>query len=326
MTDGESLLDQVLDRRPLDEHDGRSGAAIETGHLADGTPVYVKTSPLDRDLAQILTGNGRRELELFAAGTLDALPAGVASALLGVEEVDGSIVTVSRALDDAILTWERVLTADEVRLVLARMASVHERFAGRAPAGLCSLETRLSLFAPQHLDVIERASPDLVAAVRRGRELLPDLVPAEVAAALERSLRDAAPLAAALSRSGTTLLHGDFWLVNLALDGDTLIPLDWGIATEGPPAIDFITFAIGGMSNVAMSRDALLAAARAACGPAADPDVLALAEYWALMELGWNKALDVVDHPDESKRATERGDLDFWVARARAALEAGLVP
>ena len=321
-----SLLARVLDRTPLEQHDGRSGAAIETGHLADGTKVYVKISPLERDLAEVVTGNGRRELELLASGVFDELPDGVGTALVGVEEVDGSIVTVSRAVDDTILGWDRVLSADEVRLVFSRITAVHQRFAGRAPTGLCSLEKRISLFSPQHLVAMEQTNPGLAAAVRRGLELLPELIPRELDESLRRSLADPGPLADALRAQGTTLLHGDFWLVNLALEGSTLVPLDWGIATEGPAAIDLVDFCIGGMSNVALGRQDLLAEARSACGAAPDDAVFALAEYWALMELGWNKALDIVDHDDKAKRDTERADLDFWIRRGLAALEAGLVP
>jgi hypothetical protein len=41
------------------------------------------------------------------------------------------------------------------------------------------------------------------------------------------------------------------------------------------------------------------------------------------MWLGWNKALDAVEHPDPLIRARERADLDWWVGRARACLETG---
>jgi hypothetical protein len=76
------------------------------------------------------------------------------------------------------------------------------------------------------------------------------------------------------------------------------------------------------MSNVAMGRDELLDEARAACRDLVDDETFSLFELWALMELGWNKALDAIDHPDPAKRATERADLDFWVTRARDALDA----
>ena len=41
--------------------------------------------------------------------------------------------------------------------------------------------------------------------------------------------------------------------------------------------------------------------------------------------LGWNKALDIVEHPDEDVRARERAGLDWWLAQAGHAFERGLV-
>ncbi|MGH8984706.1 MAG: hypothetical protein ACRDY6_12655 [Acidimicrobiia bacterium] len=99
------------------------------------------------------------------------------------------------------------------------------------------------------------------------------------------------------------------------------MPLDWGRATAGPSVLDLISFCAGAMSNVALDRGAFLAEARAACRDLVDDQTFSLGELWALMELGWSKALDAVDHPDPHTRATEHADLDFWVDRARHALD-----
>jgi hypothetical protein len=311
---------------PVREHDGRSGASIETGLLDHTTRVYVKTAPVEHDIGALITGSATRERDLLEAGVFDHLPPGVTTPLVGVEIVDGSIVTVSRDVSAAMLTWGRVLPVTDVACIFRRIAEMHRTFTAEPPDGLCPVEFRLNLFGPAQRDVLAIANPDLAAAVDRGWELFADLAPPAVVAAVERSLRDPAPLAAAMSKGGVTLLHGDFWLVNIALDGHVLVLLDWGLATLGPSPLDFITFCTGSMSNVAMSRDALLTAARRACGDLADDDTWRLAEFWGLMELGWNKALDAIDHADAAKRATERADLDFWVGRALAAMEAGLVP
>jgi hypothetical protein len=192
--------------------------------------------------------------------------------------------------------------------------------------GLCPLATRISLFAPRNVDLLRQANPGLVDAIARGQELLVDLLPADVGEAVARCSDDPAPLAAAMAAGGTTLLHGDFFLPNLALADGVLVPLDWGLATEGPSALDLITFCVGAMSNVELCRSALVGEARRACRDLCDDETFARCEFWALMELGWNKALDAIDHADPAKRATERADLEFWVDRARAALDAGVVP
>jgi hypothetical protein len=318
-------LSTMSDRKAVVDHDGRSGARIETARLADGTRVYVKTARMQDELAGLLTGTATRELELFRTGVLDRLPDGVGTALIGVEVVDGDLVTVSRDLGAAVLGWDRVLTPEEVRRILHRITAVHRAFADEPPPGLCSLPTRLTLLGPANLDLAASANRELAGALRRGWELFADLVPADVAAAVLSAHADPGPLAAAMAAGGTTLTHGDFWLVNLALTDDLLIPLDWGLATLGPSSLDVVTFCVGGMSNVDLTREQLLATAREACQDLVDDAAFAAAEFWALLELGWNKALDVADHPDPAKRATERADLDFWVGRARAALESGAV-
>jgi len=45
-----------------------------------------------------------------------------------------------------------------------------------------------------------------------------------------------------------------------------------------------------------------------------------------LVELGWNKALDAVEHRDPAIRAREVDDLAWWVHEARTTLDAGLLP
>ena len=37
--------------------------------------------------------------------------------------------------------------------------------------------------------------------------------------------------------------------------------------------------------------------------------------------MGWLKATEVVDAPDEARRAQTAADLDWWVRRVREALE-----
>jgi hypothetical protein len=322
-----NLLDRIAERRPVVDHDGRSGALIERGVLDDGAHVYIKTSSVDTDIGQLLTGDARRELRLWRDGILDTLPPPVGCAVIGIEDLGDRLVTITRDLGNTVLHWGVQLGSDHVRRILRGITEVHANFAGSAPDRLCRLATRLSAFAPSRLDSIRRANPGVAAAVARGHELLHDLLPAEVADAVHRSFDNPDLLAAALTADAPiTLLHGDFCLVNIALEGDEMTPLDWGLATAGPAVVDLITFCVGAMSNVAFDRERLLAEANIACRPHTDDETFQLGEFWALMELGWNKALDAVDHPDPRKRAAEHGDLDFWIARARRALDAGLVP
>jgi len=65
---------------------------------------------------------------------------------------------------------------------------------------------------------------------------------------------------------------------------------------------------------------AVLAAAREACRPVVDDTVWDATLFWALCELGWNKALDATTHADPVQRAAAADELDRWVAHADAAL------
>jgi hypothetical protein len=321
-----SLLDGITQRRPVLDHDGRSGATLERGILDDGTPVYIKTSDVVTDIGLLLTGDARRELRLWQTGILDGLPAGVGTAVVGIEHLGDRLVTVTRDLGASMLSWDRTLTPDEVRRIFAAITAIHRQHQGNAPPGLVDLATRIGLFSPSRLDAVATANPDLVGAIGRGHELFDELVPDDVADAVHACYADPEPLADAMAAGGTTLLHGDFFLVNVALGAEQVTPLDWGLATAGPAALDLITFSLGAMSNVSMDRHQLLDEARSACRDLVDDETFSLLEFWALMELGWNKALDAIDHPDPAKRATERADLGFWVARARRALQACPIP
>ncbi|MGH9267452.1 MAG: phosphotransferase, partial [Acidimicrobiales bacterium] len=279
------------------------------------------------DAGQLLTGDARRELRLWRDGVLDSLPAEVTSAVIGIDDLGDRVVTVTRDLGRAVLTWDSTLDAGDVRRIFRGITSMHRTFAGAPPPGLCPLETRIAIFAPTRCHLFAAANRALAAAILRGHEVFADLVPADVTGAIHGYYDDAAPLAAALTAATpTTLLHGDFFLVNVGVEDGRVIPLDWGLATAGPAALDLITFCVGAMSNVTLDRDQLLVEARTACRDLVDPMAFTACELWALMELGWNKALDAVDHPDPHKRATERSDLDFWVTRARAALDSGCAP
>jgi hypothetical protein len=74
-----------------------------------------------------------------------------------------------------------------------------------------------------------------------------------------------------------------------------------------------------------LSREDVLAAYRDAAGPAHDDRCERLSLLAATLWLGWNKALDAIEHPDPRTRARERDDLDWWIRQSRTALEEGVL-
>jgi thiamine kinase-like enzyme len=128
-----------------------------------------------------------------------------------------------------------------------------------------------------------------------------------------------------MQRAPTTLVHGDLATVNMALDGDDLVLIDWAMATAGPGAVDIARFVAGCSSVVDATREDLIGWYRAAAGPACDDRTMHLGLLSAMVWLGWNKALDAVEHPDPATRAREKADLDWWVRATRTALESGAI-
>ena len=248
-----------------------------------------------------------------------ACPPGTGHALLAAGWTGGRLVTVMRDLGAAVLSWDRRITPAELHRLFGSLAGVHRAFADRPPTGLCDLATRLTLFAPDGLAPLAERF-DLIAAVRRGWERFAEIVPAAIADAVFGTLRDPARLVATLGTAPPTLCHGDAWLVNVALTDDEVVLLDWALATRGPASVDLVAFTVGCASHVDLPRAAVLAAAREACRPLVDDTVWDATVFWALCELGWNKALDATTHADPVQRAAAAAELAWWVAQADAAL------
>ena len=83
---------------------------------------------------------------------------------------------------------------------------------------------------------------------------------------------------------------------------------------------------VGGRSETIVARlDDLVALQREAAGPAYDDAALRLGLLAGITWLGWNKALDIVEHPDPAVRERERAALPWWLRQAELAFETGLI-
>ncbi|MGH8994119.1 MAG: hypothetical protein ACRDZ7_21630 [Acidimicrobiia bacterium] len=320
-----SLLDGAVERAVLDGHDGRSGAALERVLLDDGTRLVVKRARPGADLTMQLSGDSEgRELVLWATGVLDHLPDGVGHAVVGGWRDGADVVIAMRDLGGAVLGWDTVLGRDDCRRIFEAAAALHAAFAGRRIEGLCPLSTRLSIFDPAGLRSLPLDGHPIAGSALRGWERFAELVPAAVADAVAALHRDPAPLVRALTARGTTLVHGDLWLVNAAFEPGRVTLLDWNLATEAPGAFDFTTFLMGA-SGVGATSDELLDDVRAAQGDRHDETALRLALLASVVDLGWNKALDAADHDDADIRARAAAELAWWADQARRTLDLGLL-
>lgn len=321
------LLDDVVARTALVEHVGRSGAALERVTLGDGRTVVVKRVTPETDLTlAALDRPHAQELLLWRSGGLDRLPEGVGHAVLdGWTEGEATTVLVMRDLGDAVLTWEDRLDPERCRWVLERVARLHRAHLGSPPEAVAPLAPVLGMFAPVRIGRLARADEPLPTAALRGWEYFgdPGVVPRDVSDVVFALHDDMRPLVDGLLEGPVTLAHGDLATVNLALEADRLVLLDWAMPVAAPGAVDVARFLVGCGHVVDLPPDEVVAAYRRAAGPAYDDRSMRLALVSALCWLGWNKALDVVESHDEAVRDRERQSLVWWVGQVRKAVEEG---
>lgn len=318
------LLHHAVDRSVLTQHEGRSGARLEHVRLADGSAYIVKRVTPATDLTLALTGGTvSPEYRLWRSGALDRLPPGVDHAVVdGWVEGDTTVI-VMNDLSDKVLTWGSCLSTSQTDWMLARVAAMHRRFLGSPPHEVVPLDRVLTIFAPDRIRGLAEEGNELAGLACRGWEIFAQTVPADVAGPVLVLLQDPVPLVAALNAGPVTLAHGDLATVNMARDADSLVLLDWALATAAPGALDVAWLLAGCSSVLEPSREHVLGTYAGLAGSAYDLGSMRLALLAGLLWLGWNKALDMAEHPDRAKRERERRDLDWWVREARETLESG---
>ena len=313
-----TLLERIVARVSMDGHDGHSGARLERVTLDDGRRMVLKHVDPATDLGMRLSGDHLgREATLWESGVLDRLPADVGHAVVDVARGE-RISILMRDVGHATLGWGDPLDARQVRRIVAAMRSLHRTFAGVHIPALCDLDTLLGAFHPHRLRAlagdIDNPLPGIA---RRGWEALADLLPGHQFDAVERAAADPTVLAAMLRKTGTTLLHADPWPVNIALDRDQVIFLDWGVATAGPPALDLALFLWGASGTLTVHPDAVIDEFRAHAD-AHDLAALDACLFAALVLYGWDKAALVANASSPSTRQRRHDDLHWWVAQAKA--------
>lgn len=317
------LVEQA-ERRPLADSDGKSGATLERAELADGRSVVVKRFDPEADLVMRISRDTHgREVEMWEGGVFDRLPADVGHAVIGGWfDADGLGVLVMRDLGDAVYSWQTRVTPERCRTILRSVTSLHRTFQDHPPDGLAPLDAVIGLFEPSRIRPY--AHEELVGYALRGWEIWADTVTGEVGEQVLSLSQDSAPLTRALQARPMTMIHGDLATVNMALEAGHLTLIDWGMATAAPGAIDIGRFLAGCAHVLDVDMDTFVAMYREEAGSAYDEAATRLALLAGLVWLGWNKALDIVDHPDEDIREREKAALPWWLDRAREALDTGL--
>jgi hypothetical protein len=314
------MLEGAVERKPIGETQGHSGARLERVVLADGSALVVKHISPEYDLTMRLTHDTGRAARLWISGVLGRLPSVIAHAILAAVPDGEGWTIVMYDVSDTLVPKGHVLSRAESYRIFEAAAAMYETFRGERIEGLCTLTDRYALLSPATAKR-ERSSSPFMKLVERGWELFAEVAPGDVAAAVFAILDRPSLLAHQLEHCETTLIHGDFWLANLGLLPNRVIMLDWGLAAQAPPAVDFAAYLATSGPRIAATREQLVEDFRAVSGEHHDEPALRLAFVGALVEMGWNKALKVVDTPDEARRARAAADLTWWVQRVRESLD-----
>jgi aminoglycoside phosphotransferase (APT) family kinase protein len=219
------------------------------------------------------------------------------------------------------LDYRSVVSREQCRRILAAAVAMHDAFAGEEIDGLWPLGQRLVLFSSRTMEPFRDTGNPLPVSCLDGWERFATVAPPDVvelvSAVHDRPEVLAAPLA---DRGGRTLLHGDYWVPNMAPDADRVVLIDWGLATSGPPVVEFASFLVGCSDQIRASRDDILDDLRHLWGARHDEKLLRLGLAVGVVEMGWNLALQATQ-----ERGADDEALRWWVAAARRAVDTGLI-
>ncbi|MFZ1410744.1 MAG: phosphotransferase [Micropruina sp.] len=318
--DGAVAARRIVERRPIPQHEGASGAVLESAVLDDGSQLVLKTFDPDRDLSMVLAGRAvPTDVELWQSGILDRLPPQLGHAVRGAWQEDGRWVLAMHDLSGTLLSYESRLTREAYRTVIGAAAALHASSSDIKVDSLWSAEARVSLFAPRVMSPHEHGENPLPGWCLQGWAAWAELAPADVRALVDRIHADPRILTRPLRRLGPmALLHGDFWTPNLALDEGRVVAIDWALATIGPPVLEYVSFLVGCSGQVEATRDDLVSDLRDLLGPGQE-ELLQVGLVFGVVELGWNLAWQLAHHPSPQTSA----EFDWWVHAARAAANAG---
>lgn len=318
MSDFRVTESSLRNLRPMPSHAGLSGAELLQGELADGTAVVVKRSQTATDFFQRLLGHRvSLEYELWADGTFNRLPPGVASPAIAAW-LDGDIATVvMRDLGDRILGWGHAFTEQEAIRMLQHLDRLHR--SGLRPLKTTSLDVVVNTFSPERVRNTDPAAP-LLDDIERGWAAFERLAPQRVGREVLEIVRRPDTLVAALQRRAQSLCHGDVAAVNMAWEVDQLVLIDWAQVFVGPAALDIARFLPSGLRSSAIEKDWFLKQYAIVSGDRFDEVALRLSLLATLVWWGWKKALDATETLDPALQSLEAENIAWWCDQASAGL------
>lgn len=314
-------LGDVAEHEPLISR-GWSGNILERLMLADGSRLVAKRIVPGSNWIDRHTADEGREALLFRSGVLDRVQAAIDHTIVAAERDGEAWWVVMKDVSDSLLSDEKRLSRAESLRVLASANQMWDEFWDEAVPHLCPLRDRLCLF-----------SPAIAQSERDGVDLLPkqfevfweafaEAVDTDVAEGVLSLHRDPELLVAALEGLGTTLVHADIRDEQIGLTADRLILLDWGLATQGHPVVDFAWSICHNGWRTDATHDELVEDFRRVRGEHDDPRANELIGLVGLLMYGWVFGHSAAYHPNPTERDWAREELAWWVPQARRGLEA----
>jgi hypothetical protein len=301
---------------------GWSGNALERVVLADGRVLIAKRIVPGADWIGRASADPGREGMLFTSGVLDRLPPALDHAMVAAARDGDAWWLVMRDVSDELLDDHSIVPREANRRLLAAVNEMWEVFWGErvecpcspgraAPAGRSvARQARARRDRPP-----PQAARGDVGGLRRGGG------PGRRRSRCSRSSKTPRRSPPALDALRTTLLHGDIRDEQIGLAGRRLVLLDWGLATQGHPVVDYAWHLMHSAWRIDATHDQLWEDFRAARGERDDPLAVELGMIAGLVMYGWILGHSAVIHPDPAERTWGRAELDWWVPRARRALE-----
>lgn len=315
-----SLLANVVERRPIGQEKGYSGAAVERVELADGRSLIVKRISAETDFSMRLTHDRGRAATLWINGVLQRLPAAVDPAMVAAERDGDGWILVMRDVAGSLISEGKILSRQETRRIIEAMIAVHNTYHGENIPELCTLADLFAAFSPKVIVQIQAESKLFVSWVLRGWEYFATMAPPDVNAAVQEILGEPALLSRALEELDPTLIHADLYIENIGLYPDRVVFLDWGLATYAPSAVDFTAFLAMNSLRLEGSLDEVSADFRRISNAKDDQRAMQLAMLGAVVQYGWRMAMFVEEWGEPEQMSRIEAEFEWWMRRATLAL------
>jgi hypothetical protein len=309
-------------RSALNTAEAFSGARLELLEFPDGRRLVAKHLPADGDWLTRATGGRDRPRRLWETGVLDRVDAVSDHTVVAMQTVDDHTVVLMRDASNELLPPRVTVTRATSKLLLSRLANMHEHLAGTSADDLCPIAARYAMFAPDvHATDTGVGRHPMADRIVHGWEVFEAHVAADVAHAVFAVHRAPERLVSRLAGLPATLLHGDAKLENLGLSRDgRLVAIDWGDLTGvGPREIDVAWYALKAAARIGCSPADLFADYEAAASERLDLTALDVVCVGSLAQMGFRLALSAYDTGPEPPEVA-RELLDWWIDRTRSAL------